>query len=161
MLKKKYYDGMQIHDVLCEYLDDYDTILAILEKFASLSSADVPDTNVGDTISRRAAIDAIEKHLNGVEKHLNGVFDGTHYGEGIAYGYEAAHRHIQEVINALPSAEPQRKKMSNKEWVDFLSEQFAVSRTSAREMLHVLMKWKAEDNFKKQFSGGIKERKND
>lgn len=39
MLEKKYYDGMQIHDVLCECLDDYDTILTILEKFASLPSA--------------------------------------------------------------------------------------------------------------------------
>lgn len=39
MLEKKYYDGMQIHDVLYECLDDYDTILTILEKFASLPSA--------------------------------------------------------------------------------------------------------------------------
>ena len=51
-----------------------------------------------DLINRQAAIDTIEKHLNG-------VFDGTHYDEGIAYGYEAAHRHIQDVINALPSAQ--------------------------------------------------------
>ncbi len=59
---------------------------------------------------------------------------------------------------SLPSAQPERKKMSNKEWVDFLSEQFTVSRTSAREMLHGLMRWKAEDNFKKQFSGGRNEK---
>jgi len=43
MLEKKYYDGMQIHDVLCECLDDYDTILTILEKFASLPSATKAD----------------------------------------------------------------------------------------------------------------------
>ena len=60
-------------------------------------------------------------------------------------------------IESLPSAQPERKKMSNKEWVDFLSEQFTVSRTSAREMLHGLMRWKGEDNFKKQFSGGRNE----
>ena len=54
-------------------------------------------------------------------------------------------------LKRLPSAQPERKRMSNKEWIDFLSEQFDVSRTSAREMLHGLMKWKAEDNFKKQF----------
>ena len=60
-------------------------------------------------------------------------------------------------IESLPSAQPERNKMSNKEWVDFLSEQFTVSRTSAREMLHGLMRWKAEDNFKKQFSGGRNE----
>lgn len=57
-----------------------------------------------------------------------------------------------------PPAQPEHKKMSNKEWVDFLSEQFAVSRTSAREMLHGLMRWKAEDNFKKQYSGGRNEK---
>lgn len=43
--------------------------------------------------------------------------------------------------------------MTSKEWIDFLSEQFNVSRTTAKEMLHILMKCKAEDNFKKQFSG--------
>ena len=63
----------------------------------------------------------------------------------------------QTELMMLPSAEPKRKKMSNKEWVDFLSEQFTVSRTSAREMLHGLMRWKVEDNFKKQFSGGRNE----
>lgn len=61
-------------------------------------------------------------------------------------------------IDAMPTIEQERKKMSNKEWVDFLSEQFTVSRTSAREMLHGLMRWKAEDNFKKQFSGGRNEK---
>lgn len=65
---------------------------------------------------------------------------------------------IRRAVNDLPSAQPERKKMSNKEWVDFLSEQFNVSRTSAREMLHGLMKWKAEDNFKKQYSGGRNEK---
>ena len=64
---------------------------------------------------------------------------------------------VQTELMMLPSAEPKRKKMTNKEWVDFLSEQFTVSRTSAREMLHGLMRWKAEDNFKKQFSGGRNE----
>lgn len=46
-----------------------------------------------------------------------------------------------------------QKKMTNKELVDFLSEQFDVSRTTAKDMLHILMKCKAEDNFKKRFSG--------
>ena len=44
-------------------------------------------------------------------------------------------------------------KLTNSEWVDFLSAQFNVSRTSAKEMLHVMMSVKKEDNFKKQFSG--------
>ena len=42
--------------------------------------------------------------------------------------------------------------MSNKKWIDFLCEQFDISRTSARDMLHVMMSIKKEDNFKKQFS---------
>lgn len=47
-----------------------------------------------------------------------------------------------------------RLKLSNKDWIDFLSKQFSVSRTTARGMLHSLMMWKASDNFKKEFSGG-------
>ena len=62
------------------------------------------------------------------------------------------------IRETLKDVRTERKKMSNKEWVDFLSEQFTVSRTSAREMLHGLMRWKAEDNFKKQFSGGRNEK---
>lgn len=86
MLEKKYYDGMQIHDVLCECLDDYDTILTILEKFASLPSADVPVTNVGDTISRQAARGLLVRAL----KH--------NYEPGYAV----------TLMDSLPAAEPQR-----------------------------------------------------
>ena len=50
------------------------------------------------------------------------------------------------------SAQPERKKMTNKEWLDFLSEQFDISRTSARGMLHGMMQCKKEDNYKKQFN---------
>lgn len=45
---------------------------------------------------------------------------------------------------------------TNSEWIDFLAEQFDISRTSAKEMLHVMMSVKKEDNFKKQFSQGKK-----
>lgn len=44
-------------------------------------------------------------------------------------------------------------KLTNSEWIDFLCEQFEISRTSAKEMIHVMMSVKREDNFKKQFSG--------
>ena len=47
-----------------------------------------------------------------------------------------------------------RERLTNAEWVDFLSEQFNISRTSAKEMLHVMMSVKKEDNFKKLFSQG-------
>ena len=46
------------------------------------------------------------------------------------------------------------KRLTNTEWKEFLSEQFGVSKTSAKEMLHVMMSVKKEDNFKKLFSQG-------
>lgn len=38
--------------------------------------------------------------------------------------------------------------MTNSEWIDFLSEQFDISRTSSKEMLHTMM------SLKKRFSQG-------
>lgn len=61
--------------------------------------------------------------------------------------YEIATEALEE-----PKAE-NKKRLTNAEWKDFLSEQFGISRTSAAEMLHGMMRWKGEDNFKKQFSG--------
>lgn len=100
-----------------------------------------------DTISRQAEIDAAFSLCEDCDSGYCGSCRVNYPGE----------KDVIKVIRNLPSAEPERKKMSNKEWVDFLSEQFTVSRTSAREMLHGLMRWKAEDNFKKQFSGGRNE----
>jgi hypothetical protein len=42
--------------------------------------------------------------------------------------------------------------MSNREWIDLLSKEFSVSRTSARDMLHAIMTLKRYDNFKRQFN---------
>lgn len=60
----------------------------------------------------------------------------------------------EEIMNLL-SANPQPNiiKLTNRDWINFLVEQFDISRTSAKEMLHVMMRVKWEDNFKKQFSG--------
>ena len=60
---------------------------------------------------------------------------------------------VSKYEHEIKRAERSNKKMSNKQWIDLLSEQFNVSRTTAKEMLHVMMKIKKEDNFKKQFSG--------
>lgn len=62
--------------------------------------------------------------------------------------YEIATEALEE-----PKAE-NMKRLTNREWKDFLSEQFGVSKTSAKEMLHGMMRWKKEDNFKRQFSQG-------
>lgn len=42
--------------------------------------------------------------------------------------------------------------MTNQEWIDLLSKEFNVSRTSARDMLHALMVIKRHDNFKRTFN---------
>ena len=62
--------------------------------------------------------------------------------------YEIATEALEE-----PKAE-NMKRLTNTEWKEFLSEQFGVSKTSAKEMLHVMMSVKKEDNFKKLFSQG-------
>ena len=95
---------------------------------------------VNDCISRQAAKDALAKFVpyaicdESTESYTNGLTD--------AYN----------LICQLPSAQPER--MTNRQWIDFLSAQFDISRTSAKEMLHGMMRWKKEDNFKKMFNGG-------
>ena len=63
MLKKKYYDGTQIHRIISEEVKDYDTIMKILKRFADEPSALGTDlAEVGtDCISRQEAIDAIHR----------------------------------------------------------------------------------------------------
>lgn len=83
------------------------------------------------------AIDAdrLKKHIDKLPALPDGNFAGTH-------------RNLKALINMQPNI-----KLTNSEWIDFLAEQFDISRTSAKEMLHVMMSVKREDNFKKQFSG--------
>ena len=54
---------------------------------------------------------------------------------------------------AIKKLEKPNIRLTNSEWIDFLVEQFDVSRTSAKEMLHTMMSVKKEDTFKKRFSG--------
>lgn len=101
---------------------------------------------MSDLIDRQATLDAF-----GLSEKTR-KYGGDHSGYDTMMLYE-----IQDVLEGLPSAQPERKKLSNREWIDFLVEQFNVSRTSAKSMLHCLMQGKREDNFKKQFSGGKQE----
>lgn len=55
---------------------------------------------MAEYIDRRATIDA-------VQRHREGVLGGYEYDEGIAFGYAAAHRHIAEVLEKIPSADVQ------------------------------------------------------
>lgn len=70
---------------------------------------------------------------------------------------------VSEEIMTLISANPQPHiiKLTNRDWINFLVEQFDISRTSAKQMLHVMMRVKWEDNFKKQFSGRKEQNKNE
>lgn len=54
-----------------------------------------------DLISRQAAIEAIQEHKKN-------VLESCEYDEGIAIGYSAAHRHICDVIERLPTIKANR-----------------------------------------------------
>ena len=83
------------------------------------------------------AIDAdrLKEHIDKLPALPDGNFAGNHSA-------------LKALINMQ-----QNIKLTNPEWIDFLAEQFDISRTSAKEMLHAMMSVKREDNFKKQFSG--------
>ncbi len=101
-----------------------------------------------DCISRKSAIDAMIK----LEQD-----DIECYGCAIPEGFNSTP--VIEALNSLPSVTPlpkRHEKLTNHEWIDFLTEQFDISRTSAKDMLHAMMSVKKEDNFKKQFSQGKK-----
>lgn len=82
------------------------------------------------------AIDAdrLKEHIDKLPALPDGNFAGNH-----------------SALKALINMQPQLK-LTNAEWIDFLVQQFDISRTSAKEMLHVMMSVKRRDNFKKQFS---------
>ena len=79
--------------------------------------------------------DRLKEHIDKLPALPDGNFAGNHSA-------------LKALINMQPNI-----KLTNSEWIDFLSEQFDISRTSAKEMLHAMMSVKREDNFKKQFSG--------
>jgi hypothetical protein len=79
----------------------------------------------------------------------------THVGYG-TYNPEVLSQYLKEYF--ISSVQSERKRLTNKEWIDFLSDQFDISRTSAREMLHGMMQWKKEDNFKKTFNSRKEEK---
>ena len=98
-----------------------------------------------DLISRQAAIDAIHEDIL-LKPHNDSWFRENH--EFVTVGY------VERTLLAVPPAQPER--MTNRQWIDFLSAQFDISRTSAKEMLHGMMQWKKADNSKKLFNGRIR-----
>lgn len=59
-----------------------------------------------DSISRQAAIEA-------VQQHREDVLGSYKYDEGVAFVYAAAHNHIIRVIKQLPSAERRGRWIKN------------------------------------------------
>ena len=92
---------------------------------------------MSDYISRQAAIRWVKTECNPYGKPTLDFESG---------------KKVIEHLEQMPSAHPERTRMSNKEWIDFLVVQFDISRTSAKEMLHGMMKMKKEDNFKRDFN---------
>lgn len=103
-----------------------------------------------DLIRRSEAIEVLENtdwyHQNANKDMVNGANSDEHQA-----WYKA--EDVYKALDSVPSAQPER--MTNRQWIDFLSAQFDISRTSAKEMLHGMMQWKKEDNLKKLFNGSV------
>ena len=71
------------------------------------------DTNVptNDCISRQSAIDAIRQHREN-------VLGDYEYDDGVAFVYAAAHNHIIDVIERLPSVQPEIIRCKDCRWWD-------------------------------------------
>ena len=114
MLKKKYYDGTQVHRIISEEVKDYDTIMKILKRFADEPSALGTDlAEVGtDTISRQAAIDALDVLCQEHRYKIPGKRETySQYNEA----WQDALDRAEGVIFNLPTAQPMRKKGR---WID-------------------------------------------
>lgn len=53
MLKKKYYDGIQVHSIITEELNNGELIMQILKRFADAPSADVRENVKGKWLKTR------------------------------------------------------------------------------------------------------------
>ena len=102
-----------------------------------------------DMISRQAVINEMKDMYTAAEEWARGAHDDD--TKARAESCMATNVELKLRVEKLPSVQPER--MTNRQWVDFLSAKFDISRTSAKEMLHGMMQWKKEDNFKKLFNG--------
>jgi hypothetical protein len=118
-------------------------------------------------IDEAVKIEALEKEpcddLISKQAALNAMYALCDTGETLKENPWRDNPHIDAITDALDTLRPVtpkektgHRRLTNSEWIVFLVEQFDISRTSAKEMLHVMMSVKKEDNFKKQFSQGKK-----
>lgn len=85
---------------------DKPTAKRILLQMDTVEYPDVPDTNVGDTISRQSAIDAVEHITSSMSVCVNS--DECH-------GMKRMQRQAVIELANLPSAQPERKRGK---WID-------------------------------------------
>jgi len=115
----------------------------------ALEQEPTPKDDLGvDCISRADVNQVIEDYMD-EQYHVLG--DRTRER---AFGANAVKARINELQTVALEPKIGHESLTNSEWIDFLSEQFDISRTSAKEMLHTMMSVKKEDNFKKLFNQG-------
>ena len=78
-----------------------------LEETIKRWTDDVPDTNVGDTISRQAAIDAIERILDRCEEIEAHLSEGD--PDRVGYKMYPDWLTVWKYLHQVPSAQPERK----------------------------------------------------
>lgn len=86
--------------------NDYDEALKM-----AIEALNVPDTNVGDTISRWAAIDAIDKYIGTFDAIDRNYLDGLRKAKSLLYNLPSAQRkgkwimHIDDLFPAESTME--------------------------------------------------------
>ena len=109
----------------------------VAKELAKLPSVqpDVPDTNVGDLISRQAAIDICHKNYDG-------ILDFRSDGWTVASSFE-------DIINSVPSVQPGiihcRDCISYQEGIDINGKPFTRCNGSVRTYGHTLPDWYCAD----------------
>ena len=76
MLEKKYYDGFQIRRILDEVLNDSETVLRILQKFAKEPSAQLPAQCVANvTIDGEQLKELVDRTIKEITMDLPGYWN--------------------------------------------------------------------------------------
>ena len=88
--------------------EDDDIVDALEMAIEALKALDVPDTNVGDMISRQMAIDALDEQIRQCDKALS-AFDISMKDAYAVKVERASLVAFRETLEYMPSAQPERK----------------------------------------------------
>ena len=89
--------------------EDDDIVDALEMAIEALKALDVPDTNVGDMISRQMAIDALDEQIRQCDKALS-AFDISMKDAYAVKVERASLVAFRETLEYMPSAQPELKK---------------------------------------------------